>query len=712
MSINSPIVILGAGLQGCSIALELAHRGHQVTLVDQDALPMNRASLRNEGKIHLGLIYAADPSFATAELQLRGALSFHNLLKRWCGEAADAIPLSTPFDYLVASDSVLSVDQLSAHYERLDASYRALLRNDPSLNYMGQLPDRLHARKTPDQAARHFRMQSLLAVFQTAELAVDTEALAEVIRRAVLGNGNIRFLAGRRVAAIKRTSSGFEIEGTSADGTWSIESEQVVNSTWEGRFALDQAAGIDVLPGWLHRLKYRVIARLPQQLRDAPSATMVLGRYGDVVMRPNGTAYLSWYPTGMRGWSHALAPPADWDGPCRGEPDAQIAGEVAAAALKNIEAWYPGIAQSVPLIVDAGAIVAYGKTDVDDSRSGLHDRTRVGVTSHDGYHSVDPGKLTTAPLFAMEAADAIVGRQRTITRSPQRETASDLVKRPRVVALMPAWKAAAFIEPVLEALAAQTYPNLEILISDDASPDHTAALCEQFAARHSNCHVIRQPKNLGWIGNVNALLQVADGDMYFFAFHDDVLAPEYVAKLVEALESNPDAIMAFSDLQLTLQDGTQERHAYRNLSGLDAPVARAMSVAAREGSWWVPNRGLFRAGAARRIGGMKRHWRGELSADWPWLLHMAVLGQFIRVPEILVFKTYMPDSLSKSWRRGIPDWIAVTLSCAREIHQSDLKPMAKAQVYACLERGIRERIKHAFILRWHRLRAVAVDWAR
>ena len=92
VSSSSPIVILGAGLTGCSIALELAGRGHRVTLLDQDAVAMNRASLRNEGKIHLGLIYANDPTFATAELQLRGALAFQKLLRRWCGAASTCWP--------------------------------------------------------------------------------------------------------------------------------------------------------------------------------------------------------------------------------------------------------------------------------------------------------------------------------------------------------------------------------------------------------------------------------------------------------------------------------------------------------------------------------------------------------------------------------------------------------------------------------------------
>jgi hypothetical protein len=39
----------------------------------------------------------------------------------------------------------------------------------------------------------------------------------------------------------------------------------------------------------------------------------------------------------------------------------------------------------------------------------LHGRTRVGVTSVDGYHSVNPGKLTTAPLFAELAAARVNG---------------------------------------------------------------------------------------------------------------------------------------------------------------------------------------------------------------------------------------------------------------------------------------------------------------
>ena len=53
--------------------------------------------------------------------------------------------------------------------------------------------------------------------------------------------------------------------------------------------------------------------------------------------------------------------------------------------------------------------VSYGETDVDDYCRALHARTQAGITSDNSYHGVDPGKLTTAPLFGRLAARAVLG---------------------------------------------------------------------------------------------------------------------------------------------------------------------------------------------------------------------------------------------------------------------------------------------------------------
>jgi glycosyltransferase involved in cell wall biosynthesis len=241
-----------------------------------------------------------------------------------------------------------------------------------------------------------------------------------------------------------------------------------------------------------------------------------------------------------------------------------------------------------------------------------------------------------------------------------------------VVQLVPAWRAAAFIGQTLEALAAQSYPNLEILISDDASPDDTAAICERRAARDPRFRLIRQPANLGWIGNVNALLRAARGDYLAFAFHDDWPAPTYVERCVAALESNSGAVLAFSDVELVNLDGSREARTYPLLDGVADRLPRARRVARQQGAWWIPNRGVFRASAAKEIGGLRRHLAGEFAADWPWLLHMSLLGEFVRVPERLCTKIYRDQSLSRQWEVSARAWAAVALSAMREVARAKI----------------------------------------
>ena len=165
-------------------------------------------------------------------------------------------------------------------------------------------------------------------------------------------------------------------------------------------------------------------------------------------------------------------------------------------------------------------------------------------------------------------------------------------RHPRVVACMPAWNASLFIRETLEALSAQTYPAFEVLVSDDASDDGTAEICERFAAGDRRFRVIRQPRRRGWIGNTNVLLAAAgaaQADYCFFAFHDDPPRPTYVARLVEALHRHPGAVLAFSDV--LSRDGVD---AYVELDGIPDRLERACRVLRLQGHCWIPNRGLFR----------------------------------------------------------------------------------------------------------------------
>lgn len=254
---------------------------------------------------------------------------------------------------------------------------------------------------------------------------------------------------------------------------------------------------------------------------------------------------------------------------------------------------------------------------------------------------------------------------------------------PRVVALLPAWNAARFIEPVLRSLDAQTYPNLQVLVSDDASTDGTGALCERFAAGRPRFVVHRQAHNRGWIGNVNWLLAHADGDAFFFAFHDDPLEPAYVERLAAALQGAPDAVLAHTDVIVdhhSLDPTAGGVHRFVALSGVASARERLRVLMRRPEGWWIPNRGLFRASAAARIGGLRRHPGGEFSADWPWLMHLALLGAFVRVPEPLVHKVWLREGLSVVWGRGRRKRLGLLVGALREIARADVPLALRMQV--------------------------------
>ena len=93
--------ILGGGLQGCCTALALAERAAKVTLFDKNDSLLSRAGVANEGKIHLGYMYAGDPTLSTAKTMMAGALSFAPFLERHLGQPMQSFSVSAPASYVV-----------------------------------------------------------------------------------------------------------------------------------------------------------------------------------------------------------------------------------------------------------------------------------------------------------------------------------------------------------------------------------------------------------------------------------------------------------------------------------------------------------------------------------------------------------------------------------------------------------------------------------
>lgn len=272
---------------------------------------------------------------------------------------------------------------------------------------------------------------------------------------------------------------------------------------------------------------------------------------------------------------------------------------------------------------------------------------------------------------------------------------------PLVTALVPTYNGAAFIMRTLDSLAAQTWPHLEILIGDDLSTDETLDVVRRFATSHPNTRIVARDANLGWLRNSNDLMARARGDLMFFAFHDDVVAPSYVEKLVEALHSNERAVLAFTDMRVHELDGTVNLRVFDELEGLGTSLERGRVMVRRPGTWWVPNRGLFRSSAFAAVGGIHSNEKGEYSADWTWLLGLSLIGEFVRVPEVLCTKYYTAGSLSKQWPHDAGQLLALRRSGIAEIRRSALDPVRKALLMEYLWRRVYGRrlpggVKRAF----------------
>ena len=118
---------MGAGIQGTCCALALSNLNIPVTLIDKTPEPLSRSGLRNEGKIHLGFIYANDPSFRSASLMLRSAISFSSMIESFVGFQVDWRPLrSRKFNYLVLENTMLPYSAILSHYDQLQKEYEGL----------------------------------------------------------------------------------------------------------------------------------------------------------------------------------------------------------------------------------------------------------------------------------------------------------------------------------------------------------------------------------------------------------------------------------------------------------------------------------------------------------------------------------------------------------------------------------------------------------
>ncbi|MGN0978389.1 MAG: glycosyltransferase family 2 protein [Faecousia sp.] len=112
-------------------------------------------------------------------------------------------------------------------------------------------------------------------------------------------------------------------------------------------------------------------------------------------------------------------------------------------------------------------------------------------------------------------------------------------EQPLVSVIVPVYNVEAYLDRCLRSITGQTYGNLEVILVDDGSPDHSGEICDQWAAKDSRIRVLHQ-KNCGGGAARNAALDMAKGQRIGFVDSDDYIAPDMYEFLSSLLDGGAD----------------------------------------------------------------------------------------------------------------------------------------------------------------------------
>ena len=104
-----------------------------------------------------------------------------------------------------------------------------------------------------------------------------------------------------------------------------------------------------------------------------------------------------------------------------------------------------------------------------------------------------------------------------------------------------------FLPEALEAILSQSYPPLEVLITDDASTDASVDVIKEIARQFPIVRLIRNERNMGAVANTNRMLELASGDFVYCAAADDRVLPGLFVKSMDILSRHPEAGLCCSD---------------------------------------------------------------------------------------------------------------------------------------------------------------------
>lgn len=206
------------------------------------------------------------------------------------------------------------------------------------------------------------------------------------------------------------------------------------------------------------------------------------------------------------------------------------------------------------------------------------------------------------------------------------EAIGRMPRRPKLSLVVPTYDTPEpMLRAMLEAVFAQLYADWELCIADDGSPQHhVRRVLEEYARRDPRVKLHLSSENRGVSHASNRALELATGEFVVLLDHDDVLEPQALYRVAQAVvEDDPDLV--FSDELLTTPDGALVRESVHR---------PAYSPERLRGHPYIVHLVAFRAGLIREIGGFDEALR--ISQDYDLILRATEKARrVVHIPEPL-----------------------------------------------------------------------------
>lgn len=213
-----------------------------------------------------------------------------------------------------------------------------------------------------------------------------------------------------------------------------------------------------------------------------------------------------------------------------------------------------------------------------------------------------------------------------------------MTSEPKVTVGVPTYNGERFLSESLRSLRDQTYPDLEILISDNASTDRTGEICRKVAGEDERVVYHRNERNLGALQNFWGLVERAKGRYFMWAADHDLWDPSYVARCVEVLEDDPGVAICYARTTLIDEEGDpievmRDRIDTRGMSPPDRY---------RHLLWSLHNGNMIYGVIRHDLLASLPEPPAVVSPDYVILMGLGLRGTFAQIPESLFFRRARP----------------------------------------------------------------------